>query len=84
MQSLHPDFDAAVAKARHADIRSEAEHWRQTQGVRPGWLPRQGCRLLCRLGQAMIWLGEQLQSWSAARLVGVPGATGAPGVSGRS
>jgi hypothetical protein len=26
-----------------------------------GWLPRQGCRLLCRMGRLLVTLGQQLQ-----------------------
>lgn len=76
MQSLHPDFDTAAAKARHTDIRREAEHWRRTRAPRQSWFSRQGCWLLCRLGQALVWMGGHLESWGAVRLARAPTASG--------
>jgi hypothetical protein len=66
MQSLHPDIDAAAAKARHADIRREAERWRQTRGTQQGWLSRQGCRMLCQFGHLLVKLGQRLEHFDAA------------------
>ena len=66
MQSLHPDIDTAAAKARHADIRREAEHWRRTRTARSGWLYLRGCWLLCRLGHMLIWLGQRLEGYGSA------------------
>jgi hypothetical protein len=77
----HPNLQAAAAKARHADIRREAERWRLTrQGsvARVDWLSRQGCWLLCHLGRALVWLGEQLERWGSARLSPVPRPSGRP------
>lgn len=76
MQSLHPDIDAAAAKARHADIRREAEYWRQTRTAQSSWFFRQGCWLLCQLGQALVSIGGYLESWGSARLARVSTAPG--------
>jgi hypothetical protein len=65
MQSLHPDIDAAAAKARHADIRREAERWRQTRITRSGWLSRQGYWLMCQLGRALVRLGQRLANYGS-------------------
>ena len=65
MQSLHPDFDTAAAKTRHADIRREAERWRRTRIGRSDWLHRQGCWLLCWLGRMLVRLGRRLEHYGA-------------------
>jgi hypothetical protein len=70
MQSLHPDIDAAAAKARHADIRREAERWRQTRGKEQGWLSRQGCRILCQFGHLLVKLGQRLEQYGAGSAKG--------------
>ena len=74
----HPDLEAAAAKARHADIRREADHWRATSGrlagqtlarrgkqAPPHWLPRQACWLLCQTGNALVWLGQRLEYYGS-------------------
>jgi hypothetical protein len=65
----HPDLETAAAKARHADIRREAERWRLArQGKQgpPSWLSPQGCWLLCQLGNALVWLGQWLEHYGSA------------------
>lgn len=78
MQSLHPDIDMAAAKARHADIRREAERWRRTRAAQAqsSWFSRQGCWLLCQLGQTLVWMGSYLESWGSAQLASAPTASG--------
>jgi hypothetical protein len=69
----HPDLEAAAAKARHADIRREAESWRlarQRKQGSPSWLSPSVCWLLCQTGNALVWLGRRLElygSTAAAR-----------------
>ena len=70
MQSLHPDIDAAAAKARHADIRREAERWRQTRGTQRSWLGRQGCRMLCQFGHLLVKLGQRLERYDGGSAEG--------------
>jgi hypothetical protein len=65
MQSVHPDIDAAAAKARHADIRREATQWRETRSTSVGWFGRHGCWMLCQLGHLLIALGQRLESYGA-------------------
>ena len=64
----HPDLEAAATKARHADIRREAESWRLARREKQGpssWLPPQGCWLLCQLGNALVWLGRRLEHYGS-------------------
>ena len=70
----HPDLEAAAAKARHAEMRREAETWRAAerhlvhrgkQGL-SSWLSLQGCWLLCQLGNALVWLGQRLERFGSS------------------
>jgi hypothetical protein len=46
----------------------EADQWRLcSSSIRPTWLARQGCRLLCRLGARLIRLGHYLQTLYESR-----------------
>lgn len=35
----------------------------------PSWFPRPGCWLLCRLGHALLWLGQHLLQYGQSRTV---------------
>ena len=40
---------------------------KQAAALRPGWLPRQACRLLCGLGSLLVAIGERLKRYDVAR-----------------
>jgi hypothetical protein len=45
----------------------------QTGLTSPGWLSRQRCRLMCRLGKALVSMGEQLIRSSLPRSLSLKG-----------
>jgi hypothetical protein len=44
--------------------------------VRPGWMMRQGCWLLCQLGHLLVALGQRLQGYGPARPAPLSGSVG--------
>jgi hypothetical protein len=61
-----------IEELRRDDERRQAEAWRLWRQVRlaePSWLARQGCRLLCQLGRALVRAGRQLEGYGLSRHV---------------
>ena len=47
---------------------------RQASIDRRGWLLRQGCGLLCRVGRLLVILGQRLQEYDASQSVSLESA----------
>ena len=65
MLYVHPDLDTRREMRRREEAIRQAETWRmlhQASRSRGGWLLRQNCRLLCRLGHGLVRMGLWLQN----------------------
>ena len=64
MLYVQPDLYTRSEMRRRQEAIHQAETWRmlrQANWNRRGWLLRQNCRLLCRLGRGLVRMGLWLQ-----------------------
>jgi len=64
---MHPDLYKLLADQYRLQAEQDAAKWRllRRADVPQRWLARQGCWLLSRIGQALIWSGRRLQKVGA-------------------
>ena len=72
MSHLNLELYKRIDDLRREDERRRADAWRrqrQIGWVRRGWLSRQGCWVLCRVGHALVRLGRRLEAYGAPQVV---------------
>jgi hypothetical protein len=68
MDYMHPDLQKRMFDRQRHEAEAYAANWRLVQSARrgwSGWLDRQRCWLLCRIGQVLVWSGRRLQRYGA-------------------
>jgi hypothetical protein len=59
------DLYKRIEDRRRMEAQQYAANWRRGQAAKqgqPGWWDRQRCKLLCRVGHAMVRWGQRLQN----------------------
>jgi hypothetical protein len=64
---------------RLEEVRQEVAFHRlrhQRRKLRPGWVSRLGCWLLCQLGGLLVAMGERLQRYGPSQMLSFEGEPG--------